>query len=78
VGATGIAYLLYFALIAGAGPSRAILVTYLVPSIALVYGVAFLGEAVTVQGIAGLALVLFGVGLGTGALAVNRRWAARV
>ena len=35
---SGIAYLLYFALIASAGASRAILVTYLVPAFALVYG----------------------------------------
>ena len=44
VGATAIAYLLYFGLIAGAGASRAILVTYLVPSLALVYGAVFLDE----------------------------------
>ena len=35
---SGIAYLLYFAIIASAGASRAILVTYLVPAFALVYG----------------------------------------
>ena len=35
---SGLAYLLYFALIASAGASRAILVTYLVPAFALVYG----------------------------------------
>ena len=44
---SGIAYLLYFALIASAGASRAILVTYLVPAFALVYGAVFLDEAVT-------------------------------
>lgn len=66
--ATGVAYLIYFALIAGAGASRAILVTYLVPSLALLYGALLLDEEVTVQGIAGLALVLLGVALGTGGL----------
>ena len=66
--ATALAYLLYFALIAGAGPSRAVLVTYLVPSMAILYGVVFLDEAVTVQVVTGLALVLLGVALGTGAL----------
>ena len=44
VAATGVAYLLYFGLIAGAGASRAILVTYLVPALALVYGAVFLDE----------------------------------
>jgi len=72
-GATALAYLLYFGLIQGAGPSRAILVTYLVPSMAIVYGVAFLDEVVTAQGIGGLALVLLGVALGTGALRRTRQ-----
>ncbi|MEX2049516.1 MAG: DMT family transporter [Gemmatimonadota bacterium] len=67
-GATALAYLLYFALIAGAGASRAILVTYLVPALAIVFGVAFLDETVTIQGLGGLALVLLGVALGTGTL----------
>lgn len=66
VAATGIAYLLYFGLIAGAGASKAVLVTYLVPSLALVYGAVFLEETVTAVSLAGLALVLTGVALGTG------------
>ena len=41
---TGFAYLLYFEMIASAGASRAILVTYLVPAFALVYGAVFLDE----------------------------------
>ena len=68
IGGTGIAYVLYYALLSGAGASYAILVTYLVPAIALVYGAIFLGEAVTAAAVAGLALVLGGVALGTGAL----------
>jgi drug/metabolite transporter (DMT)-like permease len=63
---SGIAYLLYFAIIASAGASRAILVTYLVPAFALVYGAVFLGEAVTAVALAGLALVLTGTALATG------------
>jgi drug/metabolite transporter (DMT)-like permease len=74
--ATAVAYLLYFGLISGAGPSRAILVTYLVPSMAILYGVVLLGEELTLQALAGLALVLFGVALGTGALRARRRLAA--
>jgi drug/metabolite transporter (DMT)-like permease len=66
VAATGVAYLLYFGLIAGAGASKAVLVTYLVPSLALAYGAAFLDEEVTAIAIGGLALVLAGVALGTG------------
>jgi len=64
---SGIAYLLYFALIASAGASRAILVTYLVPAFALVYGAVFLDEALTWVALTGLALVLGGTALATGA-----------
>jgi drug/metabolite transporter (DMT)-like permease len=63
---TGVAYLLYFALIVRAGASRAILVTYLVPAFALVYGWLILGEAVTPSALAGLALILGGTALATG------------
>jgi drug/metabolite transporter (DMT)-like permease len=68
VAATGVAYLLYFGLIVGAGASKAVLVTYLVPSLALVYGAVFLDENVTALSLAGLALVLAGVALGTGSV----------
>ena len=64
---TGVAYLLYFTLIARAGASRAILVTYLVPAFALVYGTVFLDESVTVSALVGLLLILGGTALGTGA-----------
>jgi drug/metabolite transporter (DMT)-like permease len=63
---SGIAYLLYFAIIASAGASRAILVTYLVPAFALAYGAFFLGEAITAVALAGLGLILAGTALATG------------
>lgn len=63
---SGVAYLLYFALIASAGASRAILVTYLVPAFALVWGAIFLDEPVTWIALSGLALVLGGTALATG------------
>lgn len=64
----GIAYVLYFALITGAGASRAILVTYLVPPMALFYGVTVLNESLKLTDLAGLGLILAGVSLGTGFL----------
>jgi drug/metabolite transporter (DMT)-like permease len=69
---TGIAYVLYYGLLAGPGASYSILVTYLVPAIALGYGVALLGEPLKAA-VAGLALVLLGVALGTGTLRPGRR-----
>ena len=73
IAGTGLGYILYYGLIAGAGASRAILITYLVPTFALVYGAVLLGEPVTGAAIGGLALVLAGVGLGTGAVHLGRR-----
>jgi drug/metabolite transporter (DMT)-like permease len=75
--ATAVAYLLYYGLIEGAGASRAILVTYLVPATALVWGVVLLGEPLTWAKSVGLALVLVGVALGTGAVRPRRAASVR-
>ena len=72
IAGTGIAYILYYGLIAGAGASRAILITYLVPTFALVYGALLLGEPVTAAAVAGLAFVLAGTALATGAVRPRR------
>jgi drug/metabolite transporter (DMT)-like permease len=72
IAGTGLAYILYYGLIAGAGASRAILITYLVPVFALFYGAVLLGEPVTAPGVGGLALVLTGVALGSGAVRLGR------
>jgi len=69
----GVAYVIYFALITGAGASRAILVTYLVPPMALFYGATVLNEGLKATDLAGLALILLGVSLGTGVLQTRRR-----
>jgi drug/metabolite transporter (DMT)-like permease len=61
---TGVAYMIFFALLRGAGASRSILVTYLVPSVALLYAVVLLGEEVRLTAVLGLALILGGVALG--------------
>ncbi len=65
---SSIAYILYFGIMAGAGASRAILVTYLVPAMAVFYGAVFLSEPVSISSVVGLALILAGVALGTGAV----------
>jgi drug/metabolite transporter (DMT)-like permease len=70
---TALAFLLFYAIIVGAGAAYASLVTYLVPPIALLYGAIFLGERFGAAAIGGLALILGGVGLGTGRLRVRRR-----
>jgi len=72
IGGTSVGYVVYYALLSGAGASRSILITYLVPALALAYGSLFLGEPVRVAAVAGLALVLAGVALGSGVLRFTR------
>jgi len=72
---TGVAYILLFRLIRSAGPSRTSLVTYLIPGIALLYGVLLLGEPLRALYIVGLALILAGVML-AGRSGSKRRKAA--
>ena len=69
---TALAYLLFFGLITGAGAAYASLVTYLIPPIALAYGAVFLGERFGAAAFGGLALILAGVALGTGAVGFAR------
>jgi drug/metabolite transporter (DMT)-like permease len=69
---TALAYLLFFALISGAGAAYTSLVTYLIPPIALAYGGIFLDERFGAAAIGGLALILAGVALGSGTVRVRR------
>jgi drug/metabolite transporter (DMT)-like permease len=70
---TALAFLLFYAIIAGAGAAYASLVTYLVPPVALAYGAIFLGERFGAAALGGLALILGGVALGTGRVRLRRR-----
>ena len=70
---TAFAFLLFYAIIAGAGAAYASLVTYLVPPIALAYGAIFLSERFGAAALGGLALILAGVALGSGTMPLARR-----
>jgi drug/metabolite transporter (DMT)-like permease len=59
---TAFGYVLYFRLIEHAGATNALLVTLLVPPIAILLGSLFLGESLAPQDFAGLALIAFGLG----------------
>ena len=65
---TGLAYLLYFRLIAHVGPAQAIAVTYLIPAFAIGWGLLFLDERVSGRMLAGCGVVLLGTALATGLL----------
>jgi drug/metabolite transporter (DMT)-like permease len=71
--ATGVATLISNRLIGEYGPARAMLVNYLLPGFALFYGVSILSEPLTVAEVLGLALILAGVTLASGAVRVPRR-----
>jgi len=65
---SALAYILYFRLIAHAGPSKAVTVTFLIPLFAVFYGTVFLGESVTGWMVACGAVILLGIALATGLL----------
>jgi drug/metabolite transporter (DMT)-like permease len=62
---TALAFLLFFALIAEAGPARATVITYVNPLVALLLGVTLLHEPLTYGMCAGFVLVLLGSFLAT-------------
>jgi len=63
---SGVAYLLYFRLIADIGATSALTVTFLIPVFGVLWGYAFLDEAVGWHTFAGAAIVLTGTALATG------------
>ncbi len=69
---TGIAYILYFRLIAHAGPSRALAVTFIAPVFAVFYGSLFLGERVTPWMIGCALVIVCGTMLSTGLIRTLR------
>ena len=70
---TGIAYILYFRLIAHAGPSRALAVTFLAPVFALLYGAVFLHEVITPWMIGCGLIIVCGTMLSTGLISTTRK-----
>ena len=69
---TAFAQLLLFHVLSLHGAARVSLVTYLMPPFAVFYGATILGEPLRWSALAGLALILLGVALGSGALALRR------
>ena len=65
---TGVAYWLYFRLIAHAGSANTMTVTYLIPVFALAWGGLFLGAAVAASTLIAGVVILCGTALATGLL----------
>lgn len=55
------AYILYFRLIDSAGATNALLVTLLVPPVAILMGALMLGEIIEARDVAGLGLIALGL-----------------
>lgn len=60
---TGLAFRAFYTLIASVGATNTVMVTYLIPVVALLAGALILGEQVTFVVVAGTALTIFGIWL---------------
>jgi drug/metabolite transporter (DMT)-like permease len=69
---SGVAYILYFRLIASVGPTRAVSVTFLVPVFASLWGALFLAETVTLAMLLGGGVIVTGTALVLGLLPRRR------
>ena len=69
---TALAYVLYFRILAAAGATNLLLVTFLIPVTAILLGAAFLGEHLELRQLAGMALI------GLGLAAIDGRITARL
>ena len=58
---TALAYVVYYRMVASVGVTYISLVTFLIPVIALFLGVAFLDESVSLQALAGMAIIALGL-----------------
>ena len=73
IGGMAVGQYVYYVMLEHHGSTKTALVTYLLPGMALVLGIVFLDEPLTIAAVAGLALVLLGVALGSGMLRPSRR-----
>lgn len=69
---TAAAYVIYFRLLAAAGATNLLLVTFLIPITALLLGIGILGEAIAPRHLAGMALI------GAGLAAIDGRPLAQI
>jgi drug/metabolite transporter (DMT)-like permease len=72
VAVTGIGFVAYYWLVAGAGASNSILAAYLIPAFALLYGAILLDEPLEASALAGFGIVIVGVALATGSIRLPR------
>ncbi len=71
---TALAYILYFRILTLAGATNLMLVTFLIPISALLLGILFLGETITIGQLAGMALIAAGLACIDGRLLPAAGW----
>jgi drug/metabolite transporter (DMT)-like permease len=69
---TGVAYALYFRLIARIGPAKTMAVPFLIPAFAMLWGALFLSEEITARMLAGCVVILTGTALATQMIALRQ------
>ncbi len=69
---TALAYILYFRILAAAGATNLLLVTFLIPVSAILLGVNFLGESLNLSQIAGMFLIGLGLAVMDGRIFKRR------
>ncbi len=69
---TALAYVIFFRILATAGGTNLLLVTFLIPASAILLGVAFLGEAIEIRQLVGMGLI------GAGLAAIDGRLPRRL
>lgn len=70
---TGVAYIMYFDLIAKVGASQAMTVGYLVPVFGIFWGMVVLGETLSAYAITGGSMIILGVMITTGIVRRRRK-----
>ena len=65
---TGLAYTLYFRLIAQVGSTKAITVTFLIPVFGSLWGALFIDEIITLEMVIGMVIILLGTAMVNGVL----------
>ena len=71
---TGIAYILFFWLIENVGPARSLTVTFVVPVFALIYGMVFLQETISLWMLFCAAIIVCGTALSANLVRFRRRY----
>ncbi len=70
---TGVAYVIFFRLIANVGPANAVSVTFLIPAFAVLWGWLFLDESLTASMVFGCLVIIAGTSLVTGVLKLPQK-----